>query len=176
MTRIEWENLPRAKKSWSNWYKARKYFPICKLGKNVVLHHLFPCCDNYEEWNVDELVPMFRWCHCAMHHQGKSKSKEHIKKVSESQTGKLGHFLGHTHTEKSKHKMSENRKGKNLGCSPWNKGIKRTEEEKQKISEALIGKPTWNKGIPHTEETRKKMSEAAKRREREKKNKLKRAG
>ena len=44
----------------------------------------------------------------------------------------------------------------------YNKGKKRSEETKRKISEAKKGKPAWNKGKKHTEETKRKMSEAKK--------------
>lgn len=39
---------------------------------------------------------------------------------------------------------------------------KHTEEEKQKISNSLMGRKTWNKGIPMSEETKKKISEKCK--------------
>lgn len=49
-----------------------------------------------------------------------------------------------------------------LGLPAWNKGIPRSEETKQKISEAHKGQSPWNKGIPYSEETKKKISIAKK--------------
>lgn len=41
---------------------------------------------------------------------------------------------------------------------------KHTQEEKDKISNSLIGRKTWNKGVPMSEETKKKISEKLKNR------------
>jgi len=43
-----------------------------------------------------------------------------------------------------------------FGCTPWNKGVPRTEEEKKNISNSLRGK---TKGIKKSEKTKRKMSE-----------------
>ena len=65
---------------------------------------------------------------------------------------------GKKHTDESRLKMSENRKG----YTPWNKGITPPEEVRRKISKANTGHPTWMKGKKHTEESKRKMSEALK--------------
>lgn len=74
--------------------------------------------------------------HRRIHQNGKPRSAETRKKISESEKGKSG----------------------------WNKGIPHTEEHSRKISEALKGKPSTRKGKILSEETRRKMSEAAKKR------------
>lgn len=74
--------------------------------------------------------------HRQIHQNGKPRSAETRRKISESEKGKSG----------------------------WNKGIPHTEEHRRKISAALKGKVSHRKGITLSEETRKKMSEAAKRR------------
>ena len=82
---------------------------------------------------------------------------------------------GYRHTEKSKKKMSESKKGENnpmYGKTPWNKGKTHTLETRKKMSEARKGKThsletrkkigESQKGKTISEETRKKMSEAQK--------------
>lgn len=85
-------------------------------------------------------------------------------------------------SEEIRRKISESTKGKNKGKIPWNKGKTdiysnstkeamgkanignsynkgktRTEEHKQKISEANRGRPAHNKGIPCSEEQKAKL-------------------
>lgn len=66
---------------------------------------------------------------------------------------------GHNHTEESKTKMSEARKGKYEGENNSFYGKTHTKETRKKLSSAMKGKPgTWI-GRTHTEEAKKKMSE-----------------
>ena len=51
---------------------------------------------------------------------------------------------------------------RNMNWSGANKGKKRSEETKRKMSEAQKGHQTWNKGKKMSEETKKKLSEAMK--------------
>lgn len=49
------------------------------------------------------------------------------------------------------------------GCNPWNKGIKRSEEDKKAMSQGIKmhnpnGRVPWNLGIPHSTETKFKIS------------------
>ena len=45
---------------------CRKYYN--SLGYNgYVLHHINPFCDNYEEWKIDEIVPMTKEEHSRLH-------------------------------------------------------------------------------------------------------------
>jgi hypothetical protein len=85
--------------------------------------------------------------------KGRIFSEEHRKKLRISLKGKTGFpgMLNKTHTEKTKEKMSEVRKGDKNHFY----GKSHSEETKRKMSEA-------NKGKTHTEEARKKMSEANK--------------
>lgn len=66
---------------------------------------------------------------------GKSLSEAHRKNISESNSGEKNFMFGKTHSEKSKNKISIKNKG-----HTYNKGIKKSEEHKQKISEKLKGK------------------------------------
>ena len=99
---------------------------------------------------------------------GTHPSEETRKKLSEAHKGHPSGnkgipspYKGIPRSEEVKQKMSEALKGR----PAWNKGVPLSEETKQKMSEALKGRPSWKrglKGIPHSEETRKKMSEAHK--------------
>lgn len=70
-------------------------------------------------------------------------------------TNKMSGNIEGGHSEYSKIKMSENRKGKEA----WNKGIPRTDEVKEKLRLANKGN---GKGIPKSEETKRKISDANK--------------
>lgn len=94
-----------------------------------------------------------------------SPSEETRKKMSESQTGEKNHFYGKTHSDETKRKQSEVKKGKKPSdetrkkMSESHTGRKRpprSPEHRRKISEALKGKSP-------SQETRRKMSETHKR-------------
>lgn len=69
-------------------------------------------------------------------------------------------FFGKHHTqesiEKARQKISQALQGEN---NPFY-GKHHSEETKLKISNALLGKSTWNKGVPRTEEEKQRISEA----------------
>ena len=78
------------------------------------------------------------------------------------------------HSGGNSHKVSDETREKlrlsHLGQPAWNKGIKRTEEQKKAQSEKMKGRKASDetklkmsiarKGIKHTEETKKKLSQA----------------
>lgn len=74
-------------------------------------------------------------------------------------------WLGHTHTEETKRKMSESR----MGLVPWNKGKtglqKMCKEEKLLRSKKYTGEGNPFYGKTHTKETKKKLSDHAKMRD-----------
>ena len=70
----------------------------------------------------------------------------------------IAKLTGKKHSEESKRKMSESKKGKKR--APF------TEEHKARISAARKGQPSNRTGIPHTAETKAKMSASAKGRKR----------
>ena len=72
--------------------------------------------------------------------------------------GELNSMYGKTHTEESRIKISESKKGK----VPWNKGKTMSEEFSRKMSEVKKGQVPWNKGKTMSEESRIKMSESCK--------------
>jgi group I intron endonuclease len=98
-------------------------------------------------------------------------SKEILKKM----TGKNNHFYDKHHTEKTKKKISELKKGKtqskehtvniSKGMKGKNKGKKYgplSKKIKRKISEALKGQIPWNAGKHLSEEHKKKISDSSK--------------
>jgi hypothetical protein len=178
MTRAEWVKAPKNEKRWSKYNKARNHFPLCCLGKQVVLHHKNQCCDNYEEWNTDELVPMFTWCHTHLHNiDGKEKLKNFLgcrkgkchtietrQKLSASHTGKSWSekrretYLrnGITVSEETRKKLSIAHKG--------HPGHVFTVEQLKRMSESHKGQiPPSRKGTIQSEETKKKRAESLKR-------------
>lgn len=70
--------------------------------------------------------------------------------------GEKNPFFGKKHSDDTKAKWSEDRKGR----TSWNKGISPSEETKAKISATLMGNTAWNKGVAATEEHKRKLSEA----------------
>ena len=76
--------------------------------------------------------------------------------------GKKSNMLGWTHTDEAKEKM---RKAK-LGKPPWNRGRKLTEEHKEKLRKAKENYVPWNKGLtkddPRVAENGEKISKALK--------------
>jgi len=86
---------------------------------------------------------------------GKKQSVETIAKRVAKMTGELHPFYGKSHTEETKKKISENRKGKNVGADNPSFGKKHTDETKRKISEA-------GKGRKASDETKAKLSASLK--------------
>ena len=100
---------------------------------------------------AEELIFLTKTDHQRLHHLGKHHSEESRKKMSEARKGKPSWMNGKHHSEESRKKMSEARKGK----PSWMNGKHHSEESRKKMSEA-------KKGKHFSEESRKKMSEAKK--------------
>lgn len=105
---------------------------------------------------------------------GDGFSKHHpetIDKIRKSQSGKNNAMYGkkskgHTGrvlSEEHKEKLSESKKNNKVWL-----GKKHSEETKRKMSEAKKGKPTWNKGVKMSEETKQKIRIKALEREKKK--------
>ena len=92
---------------------------------------------------------------------GKTHSEETRRKMSDTRKGK-------THSEETKRKQSEAQKGKirseehRRKLSEVNKGKTLSEETKRKMSNAQKGEKSHFYGKTHSEETRRKISEAQK--------------
>lgn len=50
-----------------NHNKAKAYFKELGYDSSYVLHHIKIDCDNYEDWNVEELIPMTKKEHSYLH-------------------------------------------------------------------------------------------------------------
>jgi G:T-mismatch repair DNA endonuclease (very short patch repair protein) len=88
-------------------------------------------------------------------HYGRIKTPEHMRKVAEKNIERKGWH----HSEEARKKMSETRKGR-VAYIP-------SEETKRKISETLKGHEGWTKGIPKTEEMKQRISDTVKLRHKE---------
>lgn len=108
-----------------------------------------------------------------------SLSEEHKKKLSEAKMGENNPMFGKKHSEETRRKISESNRGKhsvteehrrklseanqgsrnhNFGKPAWNRGIRMSEEQKEKLSKALKGKSQpWN-SRPCSEDKRRKIS------------------
>ena len=73
--------------------------------------------------------------------------KSYVRKYGYNICRTAGNTLGRKHTDLSKKKMSEYRKGRKF-----------SEQHKENLSRALKGKQTWLIGVKHSDLTRKKMS------------------
>ena len=122
-------------------------------------HHGKKECYNLSE-NADRPPAM-----CGRDHAmwGKAHSEETKKKMSEAKKGENNAMWGKPCSEETRKKISEANKGKTRKkISEARKGKPLSEETRKKISEANLGKKAWNKGMPLTEEHKRKMSEGKK--------------
>ena len=92
----------------------------------------------------NELIFLTKSEHAALHRKVFHHSEETKQKMSEARKGEKNTFYGKTHTDDTRKKMSEAKKGKH-----------HTDETRIKMSEA-------HKGRTFSDETRKKMSESRK--------------
>ncbi len=104
---------------------------------------------------------------------GMKHSDETKKVISEKVSGENNPFYGKTHTEETRRKFSEQRKGKKLNenqrkafSTQWQKGVPKSEEHRKNISKGL-------KGRKYNDKTLKKMSDAKKGKKRSEESKLK---
>ena len=83
-----------------------------------------------------ELIFLTKSEHTRLHHLGKHHSEESRKKMSEKRKGKPSWIKGKHNSAEARKKMSEAHKGKN-----------HSDETRQKISESLKGKHWYNNGM-----------------------------
>lgn len=84
---------------------------------------------------------------------GQRHSEETKEKMSNARKGEKNYFYGKQHTEETKRKISK-----------ANSGIKRTEEFKRSVSKRVSGKGNPIYGKKRSEETKRKISETLKKR------------
>jgi len=158
MTRTEWLNSPKELQGWDNYGRARKALNPGNVPY-VVLHHKNFNCTNYEQWVIEELIPLFKWCHIALH--GRFTTVETREKIAKANRGKK-------RTNKQRQQMSESAMGNKNATgkrseefrqklSEINTGKHLTEEHKKSISESHRGKPNQRKGLNLPETTKEKM-------------------
>ena len=120
-----------------------------------VLWEIDDCTDNHlnqiEIFYIKKYDPQFNFTEGGDGTSGFKHSEETKKKISEARKGK-----GKPLSEETRRKMSEANKGENHPMY----GKPRSEETRKKISETLKGKNNPNYGKPLPEEIRKKLSKA----------------
>lgn len=132
------------------------------VPKGYVLHHIdenmkYENPMRYIQWREEDVVPMSKGEHTRLHWTGRQHTEETRRKMSEAKKG-------YVPTEETKKKLSEALTGRNL-----------SEEHKRKLSESHKGKSYGplseehkkaigeaHKGMKHTEETIEVIRQASK--------------
>jgi group I intron endonuclease len=132
-----------------------------KYGENNFKMEILLVCSKkyliyYEQLMMDELYPKYNILKKAGSSKGSKWSIYSKLNLSIKRKGKPNiNRIGKLHTEDTKIKMSESRKGKFQGNNNPFYGKHHTEEAKDKIRQSRLG-------TSHSEETKKKMSETRK--------------
>lgn len=101
----------------------------CQVKENLIAHHIVPWNDSIElRYEVSNGLTLCRSCHMKHHYEN---AKKRFKKG----------FIP----------WNKGSKGLSAGMP---KGIKFTEEHKEKLKKAKVGYVSWNKGIPMKESTK----------------------
>ena len=155
---------------------------FCKEDISKIKNYDKAIADTTQTWDCHHMTET--WWNCSMkelienecyYHRKACElifltHEEHMRLHMKGRKGEKSPMYGKKHSEESRIKMSEARKGRTQsdetkkkiaeslkGYTPWNKGKTVSDETRKKISMAA-------KGRIFTDETRKKMSEAAKHR------------
>lgn len=133
-------------------------------NKGFVIHHKDMRSSEDSYYHIDNrpenLLVLCPSCHTRVHNKGntnwlgKTHSEETKRRMSESKRGKNNPMFGKSLPEETRVKMSESKRGEN---NPFY-GKTHSEDHRRRISEAMKGKV-------HSEEARRKISEAMKGRE-----------
>jgi group I intron endonuclease len=152
-----WQSIKGRVRCNGHGYNECSYFhnAIKKYGwQNVETEILALCAeqkeaDFLEQFYISEYESWKRECGYNLKLGGShgKHSEESKKKMSDSKKGKV-------HSEETKKKMSDSKKG----TPSLRKGAVLSEETKKKMSDSKKGKPSPHKGAVHSEETKKKMS------------------
>ena len=142
---------------------------IYKKRPKTLKEEYIKTCYSEEEMNSDEqhYIEVFDtlWPHgynLTKGGDGSLMCEETRRKLSEALSGEKNPFYGRQHSEESKKKISESKKGLLSGEKNPMFRKHHSEESKKKMSDARKGKPAYNKGKPMSEETKRKLSESQK--------------
>lgn len=94
------------------YFKALGLLPISARKNEWCLHHKDPSLktedpERYNEWRVEDLVPMLRSEHTRLHQLGRKKSPEERKARSQK-------LMGHSVSEETRKKISESCRGRKI--------------------------------------------------------------
>lgn len=137
------------KYAWA-YFVVNGQIPADAKKREWCLHHIdeslkYTDIDRYNEWRIEDLVPMRTEDHISLHHKNKSHNEAWNAKVSES-------LKGHSVSEETRKKIGDACRGKpNPKTSeglkeyfkthhPANYGKPMSDEQKKKVSEAKKGK------------------------------------
>lgn len=167
------QTIQNPEKRWDNGngYKSSTHFysAIKKYGWDNFEHEVRRCPDCLLDVMESNLIKYYdttnpdKGYNCdSGGNRNKRHSEETKRKMSEARKGKYvgekNSFYGRTHSEETKRKISESLKGEN---NP-NYGKHCSEETKKKLSESQKGENSHMYGKSLSEETRQKISEATK--------------
>lgn len=135
------------------WEDANGAIPKDELGRSYEIHHID---GNRENNDLNNLKCVSIEEHYQIHYQQKDYASCSL--ILAKMSFGTERFFGWNHTEETKRKMSESKKGK----PSWNKGKACADETRRKISETKNTIKNGMYGKKHSEETIKKMSEVKK--------------
>lgn len=156
-------------KSWAYFVSIGK-IPVDAKKCEWCLHHVdqklkYEDIDRYNEWRIEDLVPMTTTEHMKLHAKNRHHTEESKKKISQT-------LKGHEVSEETRKKIGDACRGRqnpktSAGLKEyfkthdsWIKGKHHTEESKKKMSERLKGENHPLFGKHRSEETKRKISEA----------------
>ena len=138
------------------YFIVKGQIPVDAKKNEWCLHHIdeslkYTDIERYNEWRIEDLVPMRIKDHMSLHNKNKSHSAARNAKISES-------LKGHSVSEETRKKIGDACRGKpNPKTSeglkeyfkthhPYNYGKPMSDEQKKKVSEAKKGKKWYNNG------------------------------
>lgn len=129
------------------------------LGDGFVIHHKD---ENPENNDIENLQKMPRGEHQRLHVLEKWAEDDHRRKMSECHQGEKNHFYGRTHSDETKQRLSNMKRGEYVGEKNPMWAKKHSDVTREKMSKAQSGENNPNFGKKCTESLRKKLSQKRK--------------
>lgn len=129
----------QAHKAWNKYYPDDQITRGHKKGEGFVIHHIDENNQNNAKENLMKLTPSE---HAILHNKTRTMSDTTKAAISKANKGHK-RWLGKNHSEKTRKKMSESRRGENHSKVKLNEQIVRTireDYEKNKIKKADLAR------------------------------------